>query len=240
MLTSDDYQNWLACLKTQKSALPDLQAWLSHELRKFFPFEKMLIAYGSIVLDEVKVESMIAIDHDEAYLQQLAMSFNVRQRNSLGNWIRTRQPFIIRPGVASAHSSDFELAEIEQFGLRNVAGHGVINVNGMSGVYCSFSGFDERPDAWIEAALKVLTPTVNELMIRYAAANLGPSFIQKTEALTERQKTILRLVCKGLPDKTIAHVLGLSAKTIRNQLTNIYDILGVRSRTEIAAQLSSG
>ncbi|AKU94017.1 C4-dicarboxylate transport transcriptional regulatory protein [Labilithrix luteola] len=50
--------------------------------------------------------------------------------------------------------------------------------------------------------------------------------------LTAREDQIARLVLKGLPSAEIASVLGTSDKTVRQQLSRIYEKCGVSSRAE--------
>lgn len=51
-------------------------------------------------------------------------------------------------------------------------------------------------------------------------------------SLTAREDQIARLVLKGLPSAEIASVLGTSDKTVRQQLSRIYEKCGVSSRAE--------
>ena len=56
----------------------------------------------------------------------------------------------------------------------------------------------------------------------------------QTEALSEREAEILRLLAQGLTNKDIAQTLILSVRTVEAHLRNIFAKLGVRSRTEAA------
>jgi two-component system response regulator DesR len=55
------------------------------------------------------------------------------------------------------------------------------------------------------------------------------------ELLTERERDILRLAQRGLPNPQIAQALHISAGTVRNHLSAIYRKLGVHSRYEALA-----
>ncbi|MDB5946579.1 MAG: helix-turn-helix transcriptional regulator [Ramlibacter sp.] len=50
--------------------------------------------------------------------------------------------------------------------------------------------------------------------------------------LTPAESDVLRLVARGLDNPTIARELGKSEKTVRNQVSSIFDKLGVRTRAE--------
>jgi DNA-binding CsgD family transcriptional regulator len=58
--------------------------------------------------------------------------------------------------------------------------------------------------------------------------------------LTPRERQITQLVCRGLGNREIALLLGTSPITVRNQLTLLFDRLGLDNRTELAAWASDG
>lgn len=52
--------------------------------------------------------------------------------------------------------------------------------------------------------------------------------------LTEREKEILRLIALGGTNKEIASKLGISEKTVKNHISNIFQVLHVNNRTKAA------
>jgi DNA-binding NarL/FixJ family response regulator len=58
------------------------------------------------------------------------------------------------------------------------------------------------------------------------------------DALTPQEQRILQLVAQGRTNKEIADMLGLSAKTVKNYLSNVYQKLHVTSRTQAAILFS--
>jgi DNA-binding NarL/FixJ family response regulator len=52
--------------------------------------------------------------------------------------------------------------------------------------------------------------------------------------LTYRQQQIVDLVLDGASNRQIAERLGLSEQTIKNQLTTIYEKLGISNRLQLA------
>jgi DNA-binding NarL/FixJ family response regulator len=52
--------------------------------------------------------------------------------------------------------------------------------------------------------------------------------------LTDREQEVLEMVGDGLPSKMIARRLGISERTVKSHLTNIYQRLGVTDRTQAA------
>lgn len=55
------------------------------------------------------------------------------------------------------------------------------------------------------------------------------------DALTQREREVLALICRGLDDKTIARTLDLSGNTVRNHVARIYAKIGVNRRNAAAA-----
>lgn len=75
---------------------------------------------------------------------------------------------------------------------------------------------------------------------RWISSPLLDKLLKPTRPLTNlphlspRQKDILRLLVKGADNRSIAHQLNLSIKTIENHLTRLYRQLNVQSRLEAA------
>jgi two-component system response regulator DevR len=55
-----------------------------------------------------------------------------------------------------------------------------------------------------------------------------------TSTLTQREQQIVALVVEGKSNREIATRLGLSAQTVKNQLSVILDKLGLTSRVQLA------
>ncbi len=51
-------------------------------------------------------------------------------------------------------------------------------------------------------------------------------------ALTPAEAAVLELVARGLDNTAIAARLGKTEKTVRNQVSTVFDKLGVRTRAE--------
>ena len=69
---------------------------------------------------------------------------------------------------------------------------------------------------------------------RAAAAELGSQGALDREILTKRELEIAELIADGLSDAEISETLHLASSTVRNNLTTIYQKVGVESRTLLA------
>lgn len=54
-----------------------------------------------------------------------------------------------------------------------------------------------------------------------------------SEQLTARESEVVRLVARGMSNKSIAHQLGISPRTVEGHLNHVFDKLDVFSRTEL-------
>jgi DNA-binding NarL/FixJ family response regulator len=62
----------------------------------------------------------------------------------------------------------------------------------------------------------------------------GPDPLDAASPLTAREEEVLTMVGDGLPNKSIARRLGISERTVKAHLTNIFQRLGVTDRTQAA------
>jgi DNA-binding CsgD family transcriptional regulator len=231
-LTNEDTALWVAAITTQPSNPAELMPWIESRLKEFFPFKRLFLAHGELVAGQIKTTYWLTSGYEKEYLRQLAMTFEIEHRGSLKWWFANRQPFYIDPKNPPAYATAFEVDEIKNHGLVNIAAHGVLNIRASAGTYFSFSGVKEPLSNWHLDALRILAPVLNDLFLSYMAAQ--PLLNQpQMGALTARQKDIVRLVATGLDDKTVAKNLGLSGKTVRNQLTEIYGQLGIHKRAQL-------
>lgn len=95
---------------------------------------------------------------------------------------------------------------------------------------------DAEPDelhAAIRAAARGEAPLAPK-----AAAVLLSARSERTTAgdveLTPRERDVLELVIAGHPNKQIARKLGISEKTVKGHLTNVFQRIGVSDRTQAA------
>ncbi|MCS7008059.1 MAG: response regulator transcription factor [Gaiellaceae bacterium] len=81
-----------------------------------------------------------------------------------------------------------------------------------------------------------LDPFFQQLPLPPARALLGARREARAvaDALSEREREVLAMVAEGLPNKLIARRLGISEKTVKAHLTNVFRRIGVTDRTQAA------
>ena len=92
---------------------------------------------------------------------------------------------------------------------------------------------DAEPDELfrsIRAAARGESPLAPKAAREMLAARSG----RRAGGLTDRELEVLGLVRAGLPNKLIASRLGISEKTVKAHLTNVFQRIGVSDRTQAA------
>jgi DNA-binding NarL/FixJ family response regulator len=85
----------------------------------------------------------------------------------------------------------------------------------------------------VHAGESVLHPSVARKVIdRFAQAGVGHTDAGHAEQLTDREIEVLRLAAKGMSNREIARELVISVRTAQVHLSNVFNKLGVGSRTE--------
>jgi DNA-binding NarL/FixJ family response regulator len=104
--------------------------------------------------------------------------------------------------------------------------------------YREFDGCDHfvwlSPDCddYIDAIHEFLA--CHDLATADAASAKSRSLWDPYDALTPGERRCVRLAQRGLPNATIAESLGLSVRTVENNLSRAFSKLGVRSRVELS------
>lgn len=83
----------------------------------------------------------------------------------------------------------------------------------------------------VAAGEQVIEPPI----ARQVAEMLGKQSVERTrlyDGLTERELQMVAMVARGFVAKEIAHDLGISEKTVRNHISNIYRKLGIFDRSQ--------
>ncbi len=79
-----------------------------------------------------------------------------------------------------------------------------------------------------------LSRSIMEKLARIRAPQVEATGVGLGE-LTQREREVLALICRGLDDKSIARTLDVSANTVRNHVARIYSKIGVNRRNAAAA-----
>ena len=135
-LTKNDLKAWVTAVTHPLASSGSLIAWVEGPLRAFFPFKGVVLGHGELVAGQLVVTHMLAAGHDDAYLRQIATTFELSQRASLAWWFSTRRPFHIDPDNPPPHAGAFELRVTA--GARAASGTGAVERVQRSGTVASW------------------------------------------------------------------------------------------------------
>ncbi|MGO8911130.1 MAG: response regulator transcription factor [Bradyrhizobium sp.] len=94
-------------------------------------------------------------------------------------------------------------------------------------------------DARTLELLRLVEPAFTGALMRAGGApSLGAPEPIGGPRLSQRELEVALMICEGLPDKLIAHRLGVEPSTVRTYLKRIFDKLGVHRRSGVAALLA--
>jgi DNA-binding NarL/FixJ family response regulator len=81
-----------------------------------------------------------------------------------------------------------------------------------------------------------LSPEIATKVVRQMASGRPEEAAGQVENLTERELDVLRLVARGMTNRSIGHELSISHRTVQGHLQSIYAKLDVSSRTEAVTE----
>ncbi|MBE5108016.1 response regulator transcription factor [Bacillus thuringiensis] len=89
----------------------------------------------------------------------------------------------------------------------------------------------------LEAAIRgeiLLQPNIMEKIVNYKRKEIHADKVEENN-LTEKELFVLKAIARGYKNKEIAFDMGIAERTVKAYLTNIYNKLGVNSRSEAVA-----
>jgi DNA-binding CsgD family transcriptional regulator len=232
-----DLKAWIGALGAVPSgtiAEQQIRQWVEGPLRRFFPFQRFLGAYGRLSGGRIRMRNLVTSGHDAAFIATLEDAFDLTMRGCFAWWVQNRAAFILDPTDPPPFASARELEEVKKFSLGLTAAHGVIDPFASTGTYLSFSGVAADDPARTRASLNLIAPVLHALFLATEQIAGSPIDLAK---LTDRQRELVDLALMGLPDKTIATRLGISENTVGNHFRGIYERLGITKRSQLIAAL---
>ncbi len=92
---------------------------------------------------------------------------------------------------------------------------------------------DAEPDELIRG-IRAAAQGESPLAPKAARTLIGSRGTGSGHGLTDREREVLTLVTRGLPNKLIARELGISEKTVKAHLTTVFQRIGVTDRVQAA------
>jgi DNA-binding CsgD family transcriptional regulator len=220
----------------------DFRAWLEGPLRRFFPFQRFLGAYGSLSGHRVQMQTLITSGHGQEFVASRRSTFDLKWRGCFRWLVSTRRAVLLdRTRAIDATGmrvspTECELDDLERFSLGALAAHGIIDPFARTGTYLGFSGVPTAQRAQLLASLELISPVVHTLYLQTKPFSISAEGVT---SLTDRQRDLADLAALGLSDKEIGSRLGISDHTVGNHFRAIYARLGISKRSQLIAFVKS-
>lgn len=95
---------------------------------------------------------------------------------------------------------------------------------------------ESEPEAIVAASVSAMHDmfSISATVARRAFGALTSSSVRREsyDGISARELEVLKLTATGLANKQVARTLGLSEKTVRNHIANIYEKLGIHDRSQ--------
>jgi two-component system response regulator DevR len=92
----------------------------------------------------------------------------------------------------------------------------------------------------VAAGHSVLDPSLSDQVLNLMKRRATPAAGDRLALLSPQERRVLALLAEGHTNKGIGDQLGLTEKTVKNYLSNIFEKLGVANRAQAAALYARG
>jgi DNA-binding NarL/FixJ family response regulator len=177
---------------------------------------------------------------DAALTETLAVIY-AGDRSSSSDWVRRELALASRAGITSAIISESdsisEVAECIRLGSRGyiladfsfAVAVGAVKIIAAGELFIPAQIIqDATPHAGASPFSGIRIP---------AATRKGSEQVKGWGALSWRERTVLELVCMGMPNKDIGNQLGIAASTVKIHVSSIMKKFDVTNRTHLCALL---
>lgn len=212
------------------------QLLVKKHLQQLLPHQMAICGLGHITPDQtVQAHKLVSFDFPTEYLKSVGTPDGGFTSPIMTRWMQTRQPQIFEDEPEAVEALPVEwLRVLRSFGMRNIASHGIHDMQGRCTTYFAFCNVPGRLGARHQKLLELTVPILHAAFIKIAHAipALGIEPVHSGSSFTRREIELLGYLAAGKRQKEIAHGLGISEHTVRNHLGNLYLKLGVNKATK--------
>lgn len=220
------------------SSEDDFIDWARTRLHWLLPHSALVCGTGRIIAGAGAVPlAVLNMDVPEDYLNAVRGADGQYHTPTMQRWLATGEPQLFEAEAPAPHTDPDWLRLFAQSGLRNIAAHGALDI---AGGYASYFSFHRIPRRLGEPQRKVLRFIVPPMHVKLLAITRSRNAALRGPKLTARECEILAWVREGESNQEIALILGVSFKTVKNQVASILAKLEVATRAQAAAATAIG
>lgn len=212
----------------------DLLSICRSELRTFLPHRSLICGFGHINPHTVSGHRVLSVDFPIDYLEAIKQDDGSLFSPLMERWIGSDAPVLFAPESTSDVPADW-LALVRTHDLGNIVAHGVRDLQSNASSYFNFCGVPGPLTSQHAHLIKLITPHLHTALARVLAhkEKAGANI-----AFTPRETEILSWLYLGKTNWEIGQIIGISEKTVKNNLYAIYQKLNVGNRTQALARIT--
>lgn len=218
--------------------------WTSSPLQDLLPHSMMICGLAEIRPKQINIRKFIVQDWSLAYLDANRQRDGSFYSPVMAAWNRRHAPQLYEPDRDDITTDQHCLWRevFQDYGLRNIAAHGVHDVAGSVTSYFNFSGLPGRLDGRVSGLLELLTPHMHLALTRALSHEpaIGIPAAKEPVSLTAREHDVLHWMLEGKTNWEIGQISGRSQHTIKHQVERILVKLESTNRAQAVARAIIG
>lgn len=219
--------------------------WTQNELQGIFPHEKLVCGVGRLGKNGVQIRHVMGCNFPDEYVEALKRPDGLTSSPIILKWMKEQQPILFDPDCTGPHCNEIResappgwLDNFRRFELRNLAAHGLRDVENHTASYFSFSSIPAPLTERHAYLLKLLVPHMHVSLSRVVS---NPRFGKRPSTsqhvvLSPREKEILQWMSSGKSNWEISQVVGLSESTVKNHVHRILGKMHAATRAQAVAK----
>ena len=211
--------------------------WVRGALQALFPHTLLLCAVAQQDRSTWEVAPVAETPYSKSRLRELCgmqggLLGRVMEECRAGDG----RPILACPGFDGYGYLRFR-ADLERYGLDNLAAHGLLAAHGDMASCFGFIGMPRPLTLRHAYLLQILVPHLLAALVRALIheRRSGPGDRVRSPPLTRREIEVLSAVREGLSNAAVARSLGVSPLTVKNHVQRILKKLQARNRTQAVA-----
>ena len=215
-----------------------LLALLNSDVADLLHHDIMVCGYQVLSPKGHYTQNVLQRNYPVGYAEALSLAEGKADSPLVQRWRLTQEPVYFQGGQDDEKYPSDWVEKFNEFGMRNIIGHGILDTCGTFGSYFVFARLPGEIGRREVLLMKLITPHLHLALMRAVAAeqkSANPAEPRRPK-LSERQREILRWINQGKTNKEIAQLLSITEKNVKYHVEQIFTKLEVRSRAQAVSK----
>mgnify|MGYP001580332567 CR=1 FL=1 len=215
--------------------------WTRRELQNLFPHEMFVGGVGHIKIDSIKVQQILCDGFPMDYVRAIQRPDGDVSSPIMARWCKEQKPQLFEAAVEGANYPEPWMAIVQKYDLRNIAAHGMRDLDSNVSTYFNFSRIPGKLTPTHAYLLTLLVPHMHVALVKVltqirASDRTAP---QGSQHISPREREILKWIQSGKTSGEIAQILNITEKTVRNHVQHALVKLRVKNRAQAVDKAKS-